>query len=272
MSMDTLTAGHSGASSFDVSSTAKVPMTRLARVELRKALDTNAGRWFTVSILALVLVVLTILAFAGGEGVQTFQSMLSVAGGVLGYFMPILIIMLVTSEASQRNGLVTFTLEPKRARVVIAKLLAGLALAVLVMVATFLLAIVGTMLGSLDGSGIEWSVESKALINGFLLANLISVLLGFALATLIMNTPAAIVAYFAYTLILPTALGFLTTIWPKFEDIAPWVDFNTAQLPLFTGDYTLNSEEWAQFAVTGVIWLVIPLTLGIWRLLRTEFK
>ena len=47
---------------------------------------------------------------------------------MLGYFLPILIIMLVTSEASQRNGLVTFTLEPRRSRVVVAKFIAGVAL------------------------------------------------------------------------------------------------------------------------------------------------
>ncbi len=66
--------------------------------------------------------------------------------GVLGYFVPILIIMLVTSEGSQRNGLVTFTLEPQRSRVVIAKFLAGLGLAVGVMVAGFALAALGTLL------------------------------------------------------------------------------------------------------------------------------
>ena len=57
-----------------------------------------------------------------------------------------------------------------------------------------------------------------------------------------------------------------------FADVAPWIDFNTAQAPLFTGDFRLNGEEWAQLAVTGTIWLVIPLALGIVRLLRSEVK
>ena len=56
---------------------------------------------------------------------------------MLGYFLPIIIIMLVTSEASQRNGLVTFTLEPQRSRVVVAKFIAGVALARRVMVLAF---------------------------------------------------------------------------------------------------------------------------------------
>ena len=47
---------------LDLGATQQVPIGRLATVELRKALDTRAGRWFTVSILALVLVVQVIYA------------------------------------------------------------------------------------------------------------------------------------------------------------------------------------------------------------------
>ena len=52
---------------IDVQSTAPVPMSRLAAVEFRKALDTRAGRWFAVSILGLCLAVLTIYAFAAPD-------------------------------------------------------------------------------------------------------------------------------------------------------------------------------------------------------------
>ena len=38
---------------------------------------------------------------------------------------------------------------------------------------------------------------------------------------------------------------------------------DTAQTPLFTGDYKPTGEEWAQIAVAGTIWLVLPLALGI---------
>ena len=38
---------------LDISSTPRVPMARLAKVEVRKALDTRAGRWLIVGILAL---------------------------------------------------------------------------------------------------------------------------------------------------------------------------------------------------------------------------
>ena len=92
-------------------------MATLAKVELRKALDTRAGRWLAIGILGLVVVVTLIFSFAAGRRrTSTFEVYLAIAGATLGYFMPLLVIMLVTSEASQRNGLVTFTLEPRGPR------------------------------------------------------------------------------------------------------------------------------------------------------------
>jgi ABC-2 type transport system permease protein len=257
---------------IDIAATPQVPMSRLAAVEFRKSLNTRAGRWFAASIVGVVLLVLTIYALAAGDSDKNYEDFLSIAGFVLGYFLPILIIMLVTSESSQRNGLVTFALEPRRPRIVVAKLLAGLMLAACVMVLAALMAVIATLFGGLTGGTPEWGVDGNLLFNGFVLANLIAVLVGFAIATLLMNTPGAIVAYFVYTFILPTAVGILSALSDGFEKVAPWIDFNTAQLPLFEGDYIPSGEEWSQLAVTGTIWLIIPLFLGIQRLLRIEFK
>lgn len=257
---------------IDISSTPPVPMSRLARVELRKALDTQAGRWVTISVLALVLAVQVIYALAAPDKAKDYSDFLGIAGAVLGYFLPIIIIMLVTSEASQRNGLVTFTLEPRRPRVVVAKFAAGLALAVAVMVLAALVAVIGTLVGMGTGGDPTWSVDRNAMFNGFLLGNLIGVLIGFAIAMLVMNTAAAIVGYFVYSLILPTAVVILGQLSSGFEKVAPWIEFNTAQMPLFQGDFIPTGEQWAQIAVAGTIWMIIPLVLGIIRLLRIEFK
>jgi ABC-2 type transport system permease protein len=259
-------------SGLDLSSTPAVPMSRLAKVELRKSLDTRAGRWFTISIVAVCLVVVTIYAFTAPDSETDYLDILGIAGAVLGSFLPILIIMLVTGEASQRTGLVTFTLEPRRPRIVVAKFIAGVVLAAVVMVLAALTAAIATMLGTLDGTPADWSLDAHLLFNGFLLANLVGVFIGFAIGMLLMNTPAAIVAYFVYSLILPGVVGFLGFLSDGFEKVAPWIELNTAQTPLFTGDYQPTAEEWAQIAVAGTIWLVVPLTLGVMRLLRTEFK
>ncbi|GEP35373.1 hypothetical protein NSZ01_31410 [Nocardioides szechwanensis] len=257
---------------IDINANPPVPMSRLAQVEVRKALDTRAGRWFAASIIGLVLVVEVIYALVADDADKNYGDFLSIAGGVLGYFLPILIIMLVTSEASQRNGLVTFTLEPRRPRVVVAKFVAGIVLAVAVMIMGAAMALIGTFIGIASGASPEWSVDGNLFFNGFVLANVIGVFVGFAIAMLLMNTPAAIVGYFAYSLILPIAVGILSALSSGFEKVAPWIEFNTAQTPLFMGDYQPSGEEWAQIAVSGTIWLIIPLVLGIMRLLRIEFK
>jgi ABC-2 type transport system permease protein len=257
---------------LDVSGTPHVPLSRLVTVEVRKALDTRAGRWLVLGILGVVVLVEVIVALVVNDDDRNFSTFLQIAGGVLGYFLPIVVVMLVTSEASQRNGLVTFTLEPKRSRIVLAKFLAGVSLALGVMVLAVVLAVLTNLLATATGGDGSWSVDGGLLFYALFLSNVIGILVGFALATLIMNTPGAIVAYFAYTLILPSAAGILSAISNGFEKVAPWIEFNTAQTPLVSEPYSPTGEEWAQIAVTGFIWLIIPLALGIWRLLRIEFK
>lgn len=252
---------------FDVSATPAVPFTRLVSVELRKSLDTRGGRWFTASIVALCLVVVVIYAFAAPEGSTDFSDVLGVSGAVLGYFLPVLLILMVTSEWSQRTGLTTFTLEPRRGRVVGAKFCAGLILGAGLIAVAALVAAIGTLVG-----GGEWSLTAELVVKGFLVANLIGILTGFAIGMLLMNSPAAIVTYFIYTLVLPTAVAILSSFQDWFADLAPWIEFNTAQTLLFTDEGMPSGEVLAQLLVSGTIWLVIPFVIGLIRLLRAEPK
>lgn len=251
-----------------------IPITRLIAVETRKAFDTRAGRWLSIAILGLCAVVMLVVAFLVTDqgDFQDFDFFIQAMGGTLGYFLPIIAIMLVTSEWGQRTGLVTFALEPRRSRVVVAKLAAGLVITIGVMLLSLVLAAIGTFLaGTVRGVDVSWSVDGRVLFN-FAVTNLIVVLIGFALAMLLMNTAAAIVGYFVYSLVLPIVVGIVGSLVDWFGDLAPWIEFNTAQAPLFTGDYTPTGEQWGQLATSGFLWLVLPLSLGIWRLLRSEVK
>ena len=249
----------------------KVPMSRLFKVELRKTFDTRAGRWFTLSIIGLCVATMLVAAFLFPLTEHNFRTMLRNVGGVPGYFLPIVLILLVTSEWSQRTGLVTFTLEPNRWRIVVAKFLAGITLAFVVLAIGAAIAAVGVLLGSLRGSSIWWNVELPDVWN-FALGNLIGVFVGFALGMLLMNSAAAIVMYFVYTFVVPTVFAIAGYYVGWFQDLTPWIEFNTAQIPLFDGDYRASAEEWAQIATSGTIWLLLPLGIGIWRLLRAEVK
>ena len=93
---------------------------------------------------------------------------------------------------------------------------------------------------------------------------------GFALACLLLNTPAAIVAFFAYRYVLPTLLAIGSALMVWFSHVAPWIDFQSASAELY--DMPLTGSQWGHLAVSGVIWLVVPLVIGLWRIRRAEVK
>lgn len=252
---------------LDVSGTPAVPFTRLVSVELRKSLDTRAGRWFTATIVALCLAVVVIYVFAAPEGATDFGDVVGVSGAVLGYFLPVLLILMVTSEWSQRTGLTTFTLEPRRGRVVGAKFCAGLVLGAALIAVAAGVAALGTVVG---GGG--WSLTADILVKGFVVANLVGIVVGFAIGMLVMNSAAAIVIYFIYSLVLPIAVGILSAFQEWFADLAPWIEFNTAQGLLFQQEGAPSGELVAQLIVSGTIWLVVPFGIGLLRLMRAEPK
>jgi ABC-2 type transport system permease protein len=184
--------------------------------------------------------------------------------------LPMIGILSITSEYSQRTGLTTYTLVPWRGRVVLSKLLVVLGIGVASMVVALGVGAVGTLVGSaITGLDPVWNitVEQFALI---VLANLIGMLMGFMLGTVIRSSPAAIVAYFVYALVLPGALGALAAFQQWFEDLQPWVDVNYATIPLFDGNVT--GENWLQLAITTTVWLWIPLAFGLRAVLRAEVK
>jgi hypothetical protein len=92
---------------------------------------------------------------------------------------------------------------------------------------------------------------------------------GFALACLFLNTPAAIVVYVVYKYVLPGLIA-LGSLMAWFADLAPWIDFQSAQNELY--DLPLSASQWWHLLVSGILWLVIPLVVGLWRIRRAEVK
>ena len=69
---------------------------------------------------------------------------------------------------------------------------------------------------------------------------------------------------------LPTLSMVLGNFQQWWEDIRPWLDFNWAQGELYDGN--LTSEQWAQLGTSGLIWLVVPLAVGLVMVMRSEVK
>jgi ABC-2 type transport system permease protein len=266
--MSTTTYDHT----FDISDTTPVPFGRLVAVELRKMADTRAGRWLLISIAALTALVLAIqLAVILSNDLQVdFRDFMVAMNTPMGILLPVLGIMSVTSEWTQRTAMVTFTLEPSRSRLILAKFVSTMLIAVVAVVIGLALSVAANLLyGALSGDEVLWDIGAVDVVFYFLL-HAIGMATGFAFGTLFLNTAAAIVVYFVYSFVLPGLFQLGAQLMDWFADIQPWIDFAAAQNPLIEG--SISGEQWAQLAVSGFIWLVLPLAVGLWRVLRAEVK
>jgi ABC-2 type transport system permease protein len=261
----------SASMTLDVSQTPRVPFSRLVSVELRKMVDTRAGRWLLISIAALTALVLIIQLWVvlAQDLDVTFDDFAGGANIPMNVLLPVLGIMSVTSEWSQRTAMVTFTLEPSRSRFLAAKYVGTLIIAFVAVVIGLVLTILANFLyGALSDHEVVWELSAFQILCYFLLF-LFAMSTGFAFGMLLLSTAVAIVVYFVYSFILP-GLFELATLLDWFKDIRPWIDFNFAQTPLTVAE--VSGEEWAQLVTSGLVWLVLPMVIGIWRVLRAEVK
>ena len=247
-----------------------VPLSRVVSVELRKMFDTRAGIWLMASILiaAMVSTVATIL-FAP-QSALTYYTFAKAIGFPMTVILPIIAILAITGEWSQRTGLTTFTLVPNRTRVILAKVIAS----VLVGVASMLIALAFGVAGNLVGPAITGTdrVWDVSFVHGLdiILGSLISLLIGTMLGILLRSSPVALVAYFVTSTLLPTVFGLLATNQEGFQNLQRWTDLNYAQAFLFEG--TVSGMQWAQLAVATTLWLVLPALLGLRLVLKSEVK
>lgn len=247
---------------LDLSRSRPVPMGRLVRVELRKMADTRAGTWLLNGIAALAGVVMTIFMVTAGQADRTFVKLVGAAVIPQMALLPVLGILLITSEWTQRTALVTFTLEPVRLRVVTAKGIAALAFGLAALIVTVAM---GAAVTAIGGNEVAWDGVGIGTIGKLALVQESMILQGLAFGLVILNSAGAIATFF----VLPTAVGLIKMMWKAVEDIARWVDFDSGVL--LQGS-TLTSEQWAQFGVTSLVWVVLPLVAGLFRVLRKEVK
>ena len=249
----------------------RIPTSRIIAVELRKSFDTRSGFWLlaSVGILAVIATGATIL-FAPDDAI-TYDSFGAAIGIPMAIILPMIAILSVTSEWSQRTGLTSFTLVPHRGRIIGAKLAVALGVGVVSMLAAFGIGALGNLLGAaIVGVDPVWDISAGDFA-GLILFQIINMLIGFTLGVLFRNSAGAIVGYFVYGFVLGTITTVLAATQDWFERAQPWVDFNFAQGAL-TDASSMTGENWAQLGVTGLFWLVIPLAVGLVAVFRSEVK
>ena len=249
---------------------AGIPLSRILKVELRKMFNTRSGFWLMASIaIVALLATVSVIAFAPDD-VMTYNSFVAAIGVPFALLLPVVAILSVTSEWSQRTGLVTFTLLPHRGQVIGAKAIVAVVVGIVSMIFAFAIGALGNIIGAAaNGLDVVWDLSFSTLV-AIVIANVLGLLVGFMLGVLVRNSAGAIVAYVVYSYVLPVVFGILAATQQWFKDLQAWVDFNQAQAPLFDG--MPSGEEWAQIATSGTIWFIIPMIVGVWLVLRAEVK
>ncbi len=234
---------------------------RLAAVELRKTVDTRAGFWLQAVTIAITVIAVIVRATLGDAADHTFAAVLDIAVKPAAVLLPIAGILLVTSEWSQRTGMVTFTLVPARSRILGAKLIASLILALAMLTISVAVAAAGVLVTSpgVDGT---WT-HLAPLIAQSVVYLTTGMVIGVAFGAILLAPTPAMVALFT----LPTAWSALASL-SYFADAAPWLDTRLALGPL--PQEVLSPTQWAHAGTALALWMLIPLAIGTWRIIRRE--
>ena len=234
-------------------------MSSLTAVELRKATDTRAGFWLQFATAAITLAAVVLLVIVGDHADRALDKVLALAVQPAGFLLPIIGILLVSSEWSQRTALITFTLVPQRNRVLAAKVAAGVLLA---LVATAVCVALSVLATAVSGGDLTLSA---GLLGQMTVYTVTAMLIGVGFGAMLQSSAPAIVLSFLAPLAV-SAVGSIHAI----EGPARWLDQTRSLGPLT--DRLFSATEWAQVGTTLALWLVLPLAIGAYRLARGEIR
>jgi ABC-2 type transport system permease protein len=237
-----------------------VPFGWLLRAEWRKATATRAARWLLVAVALATIGGLEIPLLFPRDVTQSRASYLAWAGLGLTRLLPIVLILAMAAEWSQRTAMITFTQEPRRGRVLAAKIATGTGISLAGAVYAFGVTELVVSGAQLAGRhiAVSWNWPQLA---GFAAFVLLTGAIGIAFGALLHNAAVAIVTYF----VLGGAFSLLMI--PALQATGNWV--NTSQ----TYGWVLYGQwagHGAQIATSTLLWIVLPLAAGIARTRRRE--
>ena len=221
------------------------------------------------AILILVASAIVTIVVAVKDEPIAFMDFTGIAGTVMTVLLPVMGILAITSEWSQRTNMATFTLEPRRQRVVAAKVVAAVAAAL----ASVALAVVigyGASAAAARSASTSTGPSTVGCSSGSRCSRCSGCSPDSPSARSCSARPAAIVCFFAYFTLVPAVLAVAAEGIDWFADIRPWIDFADAQVPLSEDGF--GAVHWPQFLVSGAIWFALPLAAGVSRMLRAEVK
>jgi ABC-2 type transport system permease protein len=236
-------------------------LSRLTKVELRKMVDTRSGFWLLIAVAGLTVVAVFITALFAHEDQRTFRHILSNGLQPAGILLPVVGILVVTAEWSQRTALISFSLVPDRTRLLTAKLLAGVVLALAATAVALVFAVLGTAIASTHVQHV-WSLPVGLLLQDIVYV-VTAMVIGIGFGAALQSTAPAIVLYF----VLPVAFAAIGSIH-ALTSVVEWVNTAEALEPLTTE--VMTGHQWAQGLVALALWIGISLGVGTYRLTQRD--
>jgi ABC-2 type transport system permease protein len=236
---------------------------RLTLIELRKMLDTRAGFWLLAAVIALTVADVVVTVVSGTPADHRLSHVLDNAVQPSSVLLPVVGILLVTSEWTQRTALITFALVPDRRRVMAAKLAAAVGLGIAALVVCLVLAVLGTAVAApgVDGT---WSLPLGQLVQVAVYV-VTAMVMGVGFGALLLASAPAIVVNF----LVPIAWAALEHL-PAMQEPGRWLNPSNTLAPLT--DHLMSSTEWARAVATLALLMVLPLVVGLWRVRRAEIQ
>jgi len=235
---------------------------RLIAVELRKMVNTRSGFWVPIGVGFVTLLVAVIASINHGGNAATFTHVLHAASAPLAYLLPVMGVLLVCGEWSQRTKLATFTLVPSRPRVIAAKLGASWVVSTVALVGLLLFTVVSVSLFGHHPGGagsLTWQVITQSWL--YLASTMV---IGLAFGAALLVSAPAIVVY----LLLPAVWGTLVSNISAFRGIGNWLDSSQTLSPLTV--HAFGTTDWVHAFATIGVWAGIPILIGWWRIGRGD--
>jgi len=235
----------------------------LLSVELRKLVDTRSGKVLFGSAIALTVGLLAWKLTHTSTIPVSFGSYNASVLPAVTFLIPVLGLLAMTGEWTQRTALTTFTMAPRRLRVFGAKFSAATLLGLGVLTVTVPVSLGATALGGAISDHGATFANVGGEIRSTVIATLLQIVMGAAFGALIPVTAAALGAFYA-------APAVWTAFAPELlKGNARWLDIFDAYGRLGSGH---PWQHLAQTLTAAAAWVVLPAAVGLYRSLRREVK
>jgi ABC-2 type transport system permease protein len=259
--MSTTTEAASGAQGSAIDG---MPFARVFRTELRKLVDTRASRALLAGMVVLTPAVVLVTLLVADHDDLTYDDLVNYCQTPQKVLLPAIAILAITSEWSQRTALTTFTLVPDRRRILAAKLASIVVVALCLTLLILGSAAVGMAVAPATGESLHWDFGPVEALSMFVI-QVVGALEGAGIGLLVLSSAGAVVAFY----VVPNLWSLLLNA-VGFQDHASWVDINQALGNLY--GHEQGGTAVLQLLTAAALWVLLPVVVGTWRVVRAEPK